>query len=129
MAEMQVVTLMGRLAADAEMKFTPGGTTLCSFKIPVTIKRKEREITTWWGCTIWGERATKLAEYLTKGKGVVIVGELAEIQVYQDKKSGEWKPSPQVTVNTIQFTPEKRDAAAAAGEGGQESVDESEIPF
>ena len=73
----QVVILTGNLGKDAEMRFTPTGTPILNFSLPIDIGFGEKKETMWVRCAMFGERAQKLAEHLTKGKGVQVVGEYA----------------------------------------------------
>lgn len=66
----------GRVGSDAELK-TVGDTTVCSFSIAHTEKvygQTPGEKTIWVGCSIWGERAVKLAPFITKGTYIVAEG-------------------------------------------------------
>ena len=71
----QVVILTGNLGKDAEMRFTPTGTPILNFSLPIDIGFGEKKETMWVRCAMFGERAQKVAEYLVKGKGVQVVGE------------------------------------------------------
>ena len=66
----------GRVGQDAELK-TVGDTTVCSFSIAHTEKvygASPGEKTIWVGCSVWGERAVKLAPFITKGTYIVAEG-------------------------------------------------------
>jgi single-strand DNA-binding protein len=66
----------GRVGSDAELK-TVGDTTVCSFSIAHTEKvygANAGEKTIWVGCSVWGERAVKLAPFITKGTYIVAEG-------------------------------------------------------
>ena len=59
----------GRVGQDAELK-TVGDTMVCSFSVAHTEKvygPNPSEKVIWIGCNIWGERAEKLKQYITKG--------------------------------------------------------------
>lgn len=66
----------GRVGSDAQLK-SVGDTTVCSFSIAHTEKvygANPSEKTIWVACSIWGERAPKLAPYILKGTFVVVEG-------------------------------------------------------
>lgn len=66
----------GRVGKDAELK-TVGDTTVCSFSVAHTEKvygQNTTEKTVWIACSVWGERAPKLAPYILKGTFVVVEG-------------------------------------------------------
>jgi single-strand DNA-binding protein len=69
-------TIIGHLGRDAETKYLPGDKCVVSFTVATSRKRKDEETTTWWRCQFWGDRAAKLSEYLTKGKAVMVQGEV-----------------------------------------------------
>ena len=71
MPNLATITIAGHLGRDAETR-EAGQTTVTSFSIAVTDKRADR--TNWFSCSLWGTRGEKLAQYLTKGKAVIVTG-------------------------------------------------------
>lgn len=73
------VTVVGRLGADPEMKFSASGTGIAKFRV-VSSKRKKvgEEWTdtdvTWWSVTAFKELAEAAVETLAKGDAVIVVG-------------------------------------------------------
>jgi single-strand DNA-binding protein len=59
---------------------------VCNFSVAEDIGYGDNKRTQWWRCALWGARAEKLSQYLTKGTPVTVVGnpELREF----DKKDG-----------------------------------------
>lgn len=86
-------TIVGHLGRDADLKEV-GDTRKLSFSIATSRKRTDRktgeiqETTTWWNCAMWGDRAAKVAEYLTKGKAVLVQGEVY-LREYEAKDGGK----------------------------------------
>ena len=72
----QQVIIMGKLAKDIEIKNTPSGKTVGSFSIPCNEKWQGGEHTEWFNCKVWGDRANKIAQYMTKGRLVTVTGTL-----------------------------------------------------
>lgn|SRR5574342_70509 len=75
------VTLIGNLAADAELRYTQGGQTLLRFRMGCTDswvnkdgERQER--TEWVTCVLWGTRAEGLERFMTRGKPVGVSGRM-----------------------------------------------------
>jgi single-strand DNA-binding protein len=66
---------IGHLGKDAEIKFLPDSTPVVKFNLAVTTGYGEKKITSWYSCSCFGSRYQKLAQWLTKGKPVSIVGE------------------------------------------------------
>lgn len=81
-------TIVGHLGRDAETKFLPNDKCVVSFTVATSRKRKDEEITTWWRCQFWGDRAAKVAEFLTKGKAVLVQGEV-HLREYEAKDGGK----------------------------------------
>ena len=78
---LNVVALVGRMVADPELKYTPSGVAVCSFRIAVTRAFKsesgEREAD-FIDVVAWRQRAEFAANYLTKGRLVSVNGRLQQ---------------------------------------------------
>jgi len=125
----QVVILTGNLGKDAEMRFTPTGTPILNFSLPIDIGFGEKKETMWVRCAMFGERAQKLAEHLTKGKGVQVVGEFRMPTIYEGKNGNT--VNMDFNVNQLFFVGGAKDAngngngtPVAAGQS-----EDSSIPF
>lgn len=75
--------MIGNLGSDAELKHTTSGKTVVNFSIAARGRSKNDE-PTWVRAAMWGERATKVAQYLTKGSRVAVSGTLSTRE-YNDK--------------------------------------------
>jgi len=78
-----IVTLVGNLTGDPELRFTPSGSAVANFTIastPRTFDRQSNEFkdgeTLFMRCSIWREAAENVAESLTKGTRVVVTGRM-----------------------------------------------------
>jgi single-stranded DNA-binding protein len=84
---MMKASVVGNLGRNAETK-ERAGNAVTSFSIASNTKVKGEERTTWVRGSIWGERGIKLAPHLTKGRRVLVYGELRphehEGQTYLD---------------------------------------------
>lgn len=109
MPNLSVITLAGHLGRDAELK-AAGGTPVCKFSIAVNTKRRDGDSTAWYACALFGNRAEKLAPMLTKGKAVIVSGELVPRE-YKGK-GDELRTSLDVNVNMLTFA----GGGAAGGE-------------
>ena len=124
----QVVILTGNLGKDAEMRFTPTGTPILNFSLPIDIGFGEKKETMWVRCAMFGERAQKLAERLTKGKGVQVVGEFRMPTIYEGKNGNN--VNMDFNVNQLSFVGGAKDASNGNGThvaAGQS--EDSSIPF
>lgn len=80
------MTAVGRIGRDVELRTTPGGDKVCNVVIGCNYGRKGddgKQPTQWVEGTMWGARAEALAEYLTKGKQVILALEDVHIETYQ----------------------------------------------
>lgn len=111
---MNSITFDGRLAADAELRYTPGGDPILSFRVASDIGFGEKKTTNWFSCQVWGKRGESLKDYLQKGQQVTVYGQLT-LREWQDKE-GAKKLSPDVRVSEISLQGGKREG----GEGYNE---------
>ena len=85
MAGDTVITLIGNLTADPEMRFTPSGHAVASFTIASTPRTFDRQTNEWKNaetlfmrCSIWRDASENVAESLTKGTRVIAQGRLTQ---------------------------------------------------
>lgn len=135
------ITAHGRLGRDAELRYSPDGTAVCNIAIGCNYGRKGEDgnkPTQWVSASLWGKQAEALAQYLTKGKGVVVVLEDAHIREYQSQKGNG--ASLEGRVVSIEFTgagprdeqaPAQRQAAPKQAAKPATSFDDmaDDIPF
>ena len=85
MAGDTVITIIGNLTADPEMRFTPSGAAVASFTVASTPRTFDRQAGEWkdgetlfMRCTAWREMAENIAESLRKGMRTVVRGRLVQ---------------------------------------------------
>ena len=103
---MNVITIAGGLGRDAELKFLNNGDPICNFSVADSQGRDKGTI--WWNCSLFGKRGEALAQYLTKGQSVTVVGSVTERE-WQDKE-GNKRKSMDVRVSEIALQGGRRDA-------------------
>lgn len=106
MEDTNVVTIVGRLTRDAEMKYGNSGTAVCSFSIANNRRKKvgdnyEDEVS-FFDCVIFGNTAENLGQYLLKGKQVLVNGSLVQDR-WNDKETGNSRSKVQVVGRNIQL--------------------------
>lgn len=104
MGSLNLVTLIGHLGRDAELRYTPGGAAVCTVNMATSENWNDKtgqkqEKTEWHRVVIWGKPAEALAEYLTKGKQIAVTGRL-QTQQWNDK-DGNKKFSTEVKADRI----------------------------
>ena len=88
-----MATLIGlfRLGRDAELRTTGGGDPVASVALAYNFGRKGAEgkqPTQWIEASLWGERADKLVDYLTKGRQIYAQVEDVHVETYQKRDGG-----------------------------------------
>ena len=82
MADINKVTLIGRLTRDSELRYTEGGTPVSKFSVAVnrSVKRGDswEDEVSFFDVVLWGKMAVSVNQYLLKGKQVGIDGELRQ---------------------------------------------------
>lgn len=74
---MRVITIAGNVGRDAQFKTTQGGNELCSFPVAAEDGFGDKKTTIWFDVTRWQKGADKLADMLTKGAKVTVIGTLS----------------------------------------------------
>lgn len=96
MSDINSVVLCGRVTKDAELKYTSGGTAVSEISIAVNRyagKDKGEEVS-FFEVNLWGKTAEALVQYLTKGRQIVVQGELR-----QERWEKDGQKQSKVTVN------------------------------
>ena len=121
-----VVTVVGNLTGDPELRFTPNGAAVASFTVASTTRVLDRATNEWKDgdtmflrCSVWRQYAENVAESLTKGTRVIVTGRLK--QRSYETKEGEKRSVVELDVDDV--GPALRNATAkvtraARGEGG-----------
>jgi single-strand DNA-binding protein len=101
---MNKIILTGRLTRDAELGFIGAtGTPKMSFSIAVERnyqKDKDNKKVDFINCEMLGQHTEKLSQYVTKGKAILVEGEL-NIDNYE--KDGEKRSFTKVKVDRLEF--------------------------
>ena len=130
MANDTIITLVGNLAADPELRFTPSGAAVANFRVlstPRTFDRQKNEFvdgdTLAMNCSIWREAAENVAESLTKGMRVIVQGRL--VQRSYETKEGEKRTVVELQVDEIgpslKYASAKVTRTQRSNQGGQAS--------
>lgn len=109
---MNSITITGHLGKNAEIRYMTDGSAVASFSVADSQGRDKQ--TLWFDCSLWGKRAESLAQYLTKGSAVTVIGNLSEREF--TAKDGTQKKAFSVRVVDIALQGGKRDAGESANE-------------
>ena len=117
----QQITIIGNVGRDPEMRYTQGGVAVCDFSVAVnknytTSVGEQRDETTWFRVTCWRQLAETMGKYLTKGKQIMVVGEVSA-SAYTDK-AGQPAATLEITANTVKFLGSRQEGDDAGGNSG-----------
>ena len=106
MAGETLITLVGNLTADPELRFTPSGAPVANFTVASTPRTFDRQANEWkdgdamfLNCAVWRQAAENVAESLTKGMRVIVQGRLRS-RTYETRE-GEKRTVFEVDVEEI----------------------------
>ena len=101
---MNKVILIGRLTADPELRYTPSGAAVCSFRIavdrPFNSQSGEREAD-FINIVVWNKAAENTAKYMSKGRQIAVEGRL-QIRSY-DGNDGQRRWVTEVVADRVEF--------------------------
>ena len=127
MAGDTVITVIGNLTADPELRFTPSGAAVANFTVASTPRSFDRQTNEWKDgealflrCNIWREAAENVAESLTRGSRVIVSGRLKQRSF--ETREGEKRTVVELEVDEIgpslKYATAKVNKASRSGGGG-----------
>jgi single-strand DNA-binding protein len=133
-----VITIVGNLTGDPELRFTPSGAAVASFTIASTPRSFDRASNEWKDgetlflrCSIWRQAAEHVGESLTRGMRVIAQGRLKQ-RSYETSEGAkrtvveldvdEVGPSLRYATATVNRSQRASDEAPADGPWAQEPV-------
>jgi single-strand DNA-binding protein len=128
MAGETIITVVGNLTNDPELRFTPSGAAVASFTVASTPRTFDKNTNEWkdgdalfLSCSIWRQAAENVAESLTKGMRVIVQGSLK--QRSYETREGEKRTVFEMTVEEVgpalkYATAKVTRAARGSGGGG-----------
>lgn len=142
---MNLVILKGNITRAVEVTYTPKGNAVCEIGIAInktwtdsqTGEKKEK--VSFHDCRAWGRTAEFIEKYFSKGKPILIQGELSQDE-WEDKETGKKRRKTLVLIERVEFAgdvrkreapeePEDRGGERSAGtparSGGGQSAEKS----
>ena len=132
MAGETVITVVGNLTDDPELRFTPSGAAVANFRVASTPRTFNRQTSTWedgdplfLSCSVWRQAAENAAESLQRGMRVVVTGRLK--QRSYETREGEKRTvveldvdeiGPSLRYATAKVTRTQRSGTGGGGFGG-----------
>lgn len=125
--------ITGNLVRDPELRTTTSGISVCSFTVAVNRrgKRDEQQEVDYFNVTAWRERGETCAKYLSKGKKVLVTGQVSVRTWEKDEKHGA---SLEVVADEVEFlTPREQAQEQPKNTANQQSdflpVEPDDLPF
>jgi single-strand DNA-binding protein len=118
MNNLNSILLEGNLVRDPEISYTPKGTPVCNFTVASNryFKREEEleEEVSYFDVTVWNRLAEVCKEYLTKGRGVRVVGRLKQDR-WEDPE-GKTRSKVHIVAEHVEFKPKPSEKPEGAGD-------------
>jgi single-strand DNA-binding protein len=121
MASLNKVMVIGNLGTDPEMRFTPNGSPVTSFRIAAsrvytTAEGQRRQDTEWFTVVTWNKLAETCNQFLAKGRRAYVEGRLQTRS--WEGQDGQKRSRVEIVANTVLFLDRQ----------GAASLDEEEVP-
>ena len=124
---MNVISLIGRLTSDVELKQTQSGLSVCSFTVAVD-RPKVKDTTDFIPCVAWRNTAEFVTKYFSKGNRIALSGVLTS-RKYQDQ-NGANRTAFEVVVDNVEFVESKQNPIDIKKElEFEELPDDKDLPF
>src|SRR5262245_11001855 len=128
MAGETTITIIGNLVDDPDLRFTPSGAAVASFRVASTPRTFDRQTNEWKDgqslfltCSVWRQAAENVAESLQRGMRVIVQGRLK--QRSYETREGEKRTVYEIDVDEVgpslrNATAKVTKASRSGGEGG-----------
>lgn len=106
MASMAKVILIGNVGRDCELRYTASGSAMGAFSLAVNNRKKNNageweDQTEWFNCTIFGDTAERISQFVVKGKQLYVEGRITMRSWTDDK--GQKHERMEVIANSVQL--------------------------
>jgi single-strand DNA-binding protein len=126
------VIIAGRLTRDPETRFAPSGLAVANFSVAVKHRSKPggdaKEDVSFFDVVVFGKQGEKCAEYLSKGRPVLVEGRLRQRRWESD---GVKRSKVEILADNVQFLGSPRGASAEGAPGAEPAPEapDDDIPF
>jgi len=103
-----VVTLVGRVGGDPDMKYFESGSIKCRLTLAVRRRSSKTDEPDWFTLELWGKTAEVAGHYVRKGSLIGIKGSL-KFDNWSDRTTGVNRSSPIIQVDQLELLGSKRD--------------------
>ncbi|MEM1170804.1 single-stranded DNA-binding protein [Dapis sp. BLCC M126] len=110
---LNVVTLVGRVGGDPDVKYFESGSVVCRLTLAVNRRSSKTDQPDWFNLEMWGKTAEVAADYVRKGKLIGVKGSL-KFEYWEDRNTGASRSKPVIRVDRLELLGSKRDDEQAA---------------
>ena len=122
---MNLLTVTGNITKDALLRHTNNGKAVLSFDLANNQGFGDKKHTEYYKCAVWGNRATNLAEHLTKGTKLIVVG---QHQTEKREFNGKTYFDNKLDVREIDFAGSRNSESAPQESQQQAPAPEQQTP-
>ncbi len=105
---LNVVTLVGRVGGDPDVKYFESGSVVCRLTLAVNRRFSKTDQPDWFNLEMWGKTAEVAADYVRKGKLIGVKGSL-KFEYWEDRNTGANRSKPVIRVDRLELLGSKRD--------------------
>lgn len=132
MAGLNKIMVIGNLGTDPEMRYTPSGQPVTSFRLATTrvynVDGERRQETEWFTVVAWARLAEQANQFLAKGRRAYVEGRLRSRS--WEGRDGQTRFVNEIIASQILFLDQPSETPAASGEGaGGDNVEVEDLPF
>ncbi|MDM9380723.1 MULTISPECIES: single-stranded DNA-binding protein [unclassified Chlorogloeopsis] len=106
-----IVTLIGRVGTDPDIKYFESGSVKCKLTLAVNRRTRDGDHTDWFNLELWGKTAQVAGDYVRKGKQIAVKGSL-KFESWNDRNTGALRSTPVILVDQLELLGSKRDTEA-----------------
>ena len=132
MASFNRMTVIGYLGTDPEMRYTPNGNPVTSFRLATTRSYttsggERQQETEWFTVVAWNQLAENCNQYLAKGRLVYVDGRLRSRSY--EAQDGQMRFVNEINADNVRFLSRQGDGQGAPGERPDSTFDPEDLPF
>ena len=132
MASLNKIMLIGNVGTEPEMRFTPNGNPVTSFRIATNRifpgqEGDRRQETEWFSVVTWNKLAENCNQFLTKGQQVYVEGRLHTST--WEGQDGQKRSRVEVVANRVLFLDRQTATAPLPAEPSGEELGVDDLPF
>jgi single-strand DNA-binding protein len=131
MASLNKLMVIGNLGTDPEMRFTPNGSPVTSFRLATTRtytspEGERKQETEWFTVVTWSKLAETCNQFLAKGRRAYVEGRL-KTNTWEGQ-DGQRHFRNEILANSVIFL-DRPAVATLPEDGGEEEIEPDELPF